>query len=168
MTTPAVSKPADKGVTSNTSHTAPGSSPASPLSSRSSPPHSQVVTRRTPDFPGASGHSTHCCAGHRVRHCNRTVAAVVAAAAVVEVGKWKTTCKVLLSVLSVFPCSHFSLSPPCDLSCVAHFLRGSDGCSPHSSTVSCRPQVWSVVNSDPPCVVPPCHVSVRHVALFLQ
>ena len=66
MTTPAVSKPTDKGVTSNTSHTAPGSSPASPLSSRSSPPHSQVATRRTPDFSGASGHSTHCCAGRLV------------------------------------------------------------------------------------------------------
>ena len=31
MTSPAVSKPTDKGVTSNTSHIAPGSSPASPL-----------------------------------------------------------------------------------------------------------------------------------------
>ena len=31
VTTPAVSKPTDKGVTSNVSHTAPGSSPASPL-----------------------------------------------------------------------------------------------------------------------------------------
>ena len=50
-----------------------------------------------------------------MRHCKRTVAAVAAAAAVVAVvavGKWKTTCKVLLSVLSVFPCSRFSLSPP--------------------------------------------------------
>ena len=55
MTTPAVSKPTEKGVTSNTSHTVPGSSPASPLSSRSNPPHSQVVARR------ASGHWTHCC-----------------------------------------------------------------------------------------------------------
>ena len=49
-------------------------------------------------------------------HCKRTVAAVAAAAAavvaVVAVGKWKTTCKVLLSLLSVFPCSRFSLSPP--------------------------------------------------------
>ena len=53
---------------------------------------------------------------------------------------------------------------PWDLSRVAHFLRGPGGCSPHSSTVSCRLQMWSVVNSDPPCVVPPCHVSVRHVA----
>ena len=45
--TSAVSKPIGKGVTSNTSHTAPGSSPASPLPSVSSPPHSQVVVRRT-------------------------------------------------------------------------------------------------------------------------
>ena len=50
----------------------------------------------------------------------------------------------------------------------AHFSRGSGGCSPHSSTVSRRLQVWSVVDSDPPCVAPPCHVSVRHVALFVQ
>ena len=110
----------------------------------------------------------HCC-GSRARHCKRTVAAVAAAAAaVVAVGKWKTTCKVLLSVLSVFPCSRFSLLSHCALSCLAHFLRGSSGCSPQSSTVSRRPQVWSVVDSDPPCVVPPCHVSVRHVALFEQ
>ena len=50
-----------------------------------------------------------------MRHCKHTVAAVAAAAAVVAlvaVGKWKTTCKVLLSVLSVFPCSRFSLSLP--------------------------------------------------------
>ena len=45
--TSAVSKPIGKGVTSNTSHIAPGSSPASPLPSVSSPPHSQVVVRRT-------------------------------------------------------------------------------------------------------------------------
>ena len=69
------------------------------------------------------------------RHCKRTVAAVAAAAAVVAVGKWKTTCKVLLSVLSVFPCSRFSLSPPAffpvsRISCAAlvaarHTLRRS-------------------------------------------
>ena len=53
MTSPAVSKPPDKGVTTSTSHTAPGSSLASPLSSRSNPPQSQVVTRRTHDFSGA-------------------------------------------------------------------------------------------------------------------
>ena len=57
---------------------------------------------------------------------------------------------------------------PSDLSCLAHFLRGPCGCSPHFSTVSCRPQVRSVVDSDPPRVVPPRHVSVRHVALFIQ
>ena len=57
---------------------------------------------------------------------------------------------------------------PWDLSRVAHFLRGPGGCTPHSSTVSRRLQVRSVVDSDPPCVAPPCHVSVRHVATFVQ
>ena len=47
MASPAVSKPIDKGVTSNTTHTAPCSSLASPLSSRSSPPQSQVVVSVT-------------------------------------------------------------------------------------------------------------------------
>ena len=42
-----MTKPIGKRVTSNASHTAPGSSPASPLPSVSSPPHSQVVVRRT-------------------------------------------------------------------------------------------------------------------------
>ena len=44
----------------NASHTAPGSTRASPLPSRSSPPFSQVVDRRTHEFSSASGHST-CC-----------------------------------------------------------------------------------------------------------
>ena len=79
MTTPAVSKPTEKGVTSNTSHIVPGSSPASPLSSRSNPPYSQVVTRRAPDFPGASGHGHIAAAAAAVA----TVAAVTAVAAVV-------------------------------------------------------------------------------------
>ena len=107
MTSPAVSKPTDKRVTSNTSHTAPGSSPASPLSSRSSPPHSQVVTRRTHEFSGASSHSTHCCAGR-----------LLAAAAVATVCwcccgcRCSTMCNVLLSLLSVSRFSHSSLSLP--------------------------------------------------------
>ena len=46
----------------NVSHTAPGSSPASPFPSLSSPPHSQVVVQRTREFSSAAGHSTHCCA----------------------------------------------------------------------------------------------------------
>ena len=57
---------------------------------------------------------------------------------------------------------------PCDLSRLAHFLRGSCGCSPHLSTVSRRPQVRSIVDSDPPSILPPYHVSVRHVALFMH
>ena len=67
-----------------------------------------------------------------------------------------------------FPLLPFLPFSPCALSCLAHFLRGPGGCSPHSSAVSRRLQVWSVVDTDPPCVVPPCHVSVRHVALFVQ
>ena len=62
----------------------------------------------------------------------------------------------------------FLSSFPGDLSCLAHFLRGSCGCSPHSSTVSLHPQVRSVDDSDPPRVLPPHHVSVRHVALPMR
>ena len=82
-------------------------------------------------------HVVHHHSGIRVRHCRCTAAAAAAAVgiAVVAVGKWKTTCKVLLSVLSVFPCSRFSLSPPASFpvsrtSCAAlvaarHTLRRS-------------------------------------------
>ena len=68
-----------------------------------------------------------------LRHCRCTVAAVAAAVAAAAVGlKWKMTCKVLLSV---FPCSRFSLSlhgtfPVSRTSCAAlvaarHTLRRS-------------------------------------------
>ena len=93
---------------------------------------------------------------HRKHHCKR-VAAVAAAAAAAAAGvvaftTWKMTCNV----------------SPCDLSRLAQFLRGSCGCSPHLSTVSRRPLVRSIVNSDPPSILPPCHVSVRHVTLFMH
>ena len=43
--------------TPNTSHTAHGSSPSSPLPSRSSPQHPPIIDRRTHEFSSASGHS---------------------------------------------------------------------------------------------------------------
>ena len=46
--------------TPNTSHTAPSSSPVSPLPSQSNLQHPQVIDRRTHEFSSASGHSTHC------------------------------------------------------------------------------------------------------------
>ena len=52
--------------------------------------------------------------------------------------------------------------------CVTHFSRGSGGCTPRSSTASCCPQVWSVIQTDPPGLLPPRHVSVRHVILFMR
>ena len=99
-------------------------------------------------------------------HCKRTAAVAAAAVvvAVVAVGKWKTTCKVLLSVLSVFPCSRFSLSPPATFpvsrtSCAAlvaarHTLRRPRAvrkCGP----LSIRTHQASL---------PPCHVSIPHMA----
>ena len=66
------------------------------------------------------------------------------------------------SRLPFLPYSHRGLS------CLARFPRGSCGCSPRSSTVSRRPQAWSAVHADPPCVSPPRHVSIRHVALLMQ
>ena len=112
-------------------------------------------------------------------HCSRIAAgaAAVAAAAVVValvavavafplLGKWKTTCNVLLSFLPVAPCSHFLPFSPCDPFCLARFPRRSRGFSPDSSMASRRPQVWAVVHTDPPGVSPPCHVSIRHIVFL--
>ena len=107
MTSPAVSKPTDKGVATNASHTAPGSSPASPLSSRSSPPHSQVVTRRTHDFSGASGHSTHCCAGRLLAAA--AVATVVGVAVVVAVVAGAARCATCCFLFFLSPVSPIPL-----------------------------------------------------------
>ena len=81
--------------------------------------HDAVVEKVT-----TTVHVVHHHSGVRVRHCRRTAAAAAAAVgiAVVAVGKWNTTCKVLLSVLSVFPCSRFSLSPPASFP-VSHTAR---------------------------------------------
>ena len=46
---------------------------------------------------------------------------------------------------------------------VASLFGCPSGCSPDSSTPSRRPHVWSAVHTDPPCVFPPCHVSIRHI-----
>ena len=101
-----------------------------------------------------------------LRHCRRTVAAVAAAVAAAAVGlKWKMTCKVLLSV---FPCSHFSLSPPGTFpvsrtSCAAlvaarHTLRRS------RAVCKCGPlltRTHHALRHHVMCLV-------RHVALFVH
>ena len=92
-------------------------------------------------------------------HCRRTNAVGVVENDVQGVA----FCSSLSSLASVSPFLPLRPFPS-----LAHFLRGSSGCSPHSPTVSRRLQVWSVLDSDPPRVVPPCHVSVRHVALFVH
>ena len=51
---------------------------------------------------------------------------------------------------------------------VAGLFGCLSGCSPDSTPPSGGAHVWSVFDSDPPCVLPPCHVSVRHVALLMQ
>ena len=101
----------------------------------------------------------------RVRHCKRTASVAAAAAPGVvafAVGKW---CRVLLSPFLLFP----SL---CLFGCPGLLnptsVSSLFGCSPDSSTVSRRPHVWSGVDTDPPCVSPPCHVSVRHIIFFVR
>ena len=51
---------------------------------------------------------------------------------------------------------------------VADLFGRLPGCSPGSAPSPGAAHVWPVVNTDPPCVVPPCHVSVRHVALIMH
>ena len=79
--------------------------------------------------------------------------------------------------LSVLPClSPFSLFqslsffPPglSDPVSVADLFGRLPACSPGSAPSPGAAHVWPVVNTDPPCVVPPCHVSVRHVALIMH
>ena len=169
MTSPAVSKPTDKGATSNTSHTAPGSLPASPLSSRSSPPQFQVVIRRTHDFSGASGHSTHRCG------CCCYCGCCGCCCCCCET--WRIMWKVASLLFLFFPASSLStffqslsLFPaglPDPVS-IADLFGRLPGCSPGSAPSPGAAHVWPVVNTDPPCVVPPCHVSVQHVALIMH
>ena len=42
---------------------------------------------------------------------------------------------------------------------VAGLFGCLSGCSPDSTPPSGATHVWSVIDSDPPCVLPPCHVS---------
>ena len=118
-------------------------------------------------------------------HCKRVAAVAAAAAAVVAVavfavGKWKTTCRVLLSSLLPSPMLPFLPSPFLPFCLFGYFLslfdpvsvadlfgRLSD-CSRGSAPFSGAAHVWSVVNTDPPCVLPPCHVCVRNVAPIMQ
>ena len=107
------------------------------------------------------------------------VAAAVVVAAGVAIalpGKCITRCRVL--ALGCLVCLSLSRSPFLSL-CLFGEARGPfdpivipslfgcySGCSPDSSTASRRPHVWSAVHTDPPCVLPPCHVS--HITLHLH
>ena len=71
------------------------------------------------------------------------------------------------TVCSVFLFFLFSLSPPLPFR-LCGSLRPCRHREPDSSTASCRPHVWSIVHTDPPCDSPPRHVSVRHIIIFLQ
>ena len=84
-----------------------------------------------------------------------------------------TVCSVFLFFL------FFRISPPLllrqkslsllfDPVIIASLFGCPYGCSPDSSTSSRRPHVWSVVHTDPPCVFPPCHVSIRHIIFFVH
>ena len=166
MTSPAVSKPTTKRVTTSTSHTAPSSSPASPLSSRSSPPHSQVVTHE-PLISQVLQVPLHIAVLDDCLLRLLLLLLLVLLWLLLWLQVQDDVQRVTFSsfCLPFFPFLSFS---PCHFSRLAHFLRGSCGCSPHLSTVSRRPQVRSIVDSDPPSILPPCHVSVRHVALFMH
>ena len=79
---------------------------------------------------------------------------------------------IVLSALSLSPSLPVSfslftlgLSDPLFVASLFGYLSG---CSPDSTPPSGGTHVWSVVDSDPPCVLPPCHVSVRHVAFLMQ
>ena len=97
----------------------------------------------------------------------RVLGLIAFAVAVLAVGKWNTTCRVLLSSLLVLPCSHFLLphfSPSASSAelwasstpvVIMSLFGCSSGCSPSSSTASRRPHVWSVVYMDPPSVSQP-------------
>ena len=92
------------------------------------------------------------------------------------------TCKIRWRVASVLllccPSSPPSLSPIFSLSpfppglsdplSVADLFGRLRGCLPDSASSSGAAHVWSVVNTDPPRVLPPRHVSVRHLALIVH
>ena len=52
--------------------------------------------------------------------------------------------------------------------CHVRLLHCSGGCTPRSSTASRRPQVWSVVYTDPRGSLPPRHMSVRDVIFLMR
>ena len=79
----------------------------------------------------------------------------------------------LLLLLPFFSCSpSLSLSfSPLGLSgplLVADLFGRLSGCSPDSPPPSGGAHVRPVVESDPPCISPPRHVSIRRVALLMQ
>ena len=125
----------------------------------------------------------------RAIHCKRvaaTAAAVPAAAsAVVVVGvavvvacKWITRCKVFplhcLVCLSPFLLHHVFPSASSARLRVSSTLSSSRACSAAllaARQIRRRPRavlhVWSAVHTDPR-VLPPCHVSLRHITFFVH
>ena len=118
----------------------------------------------------------------KLRYCHWCccVAAAVAVAGVVlvmvAVGKWKTTCRVLLSSFLFLPCSHFLL-PYFSPSASSAELRASsrrgpvrllswllarfvDGLAPSACVVRCSHGSTKRFSK--------CHVSVRHFVFFLH
>ena len=116
----------------------------------------------------------------RTRHCKRIAAVAAAAVGVAAFAEWKTTCSVLLSFLPVVPCSHFFLIPVSPSASSAKLWVSptpslSRACSAAllaDRQIRRRPRAvrmcWSAVHTDPPCVSPPRHVSVRHITFFVH
>ena len=103
------------------------------------------------------------------------VAAVAAAVAAAAVGLMGAPAVVVRraglggGLLRCF-CSVF-LSPSVSTSGLSDPVSTADlfgRLSPGSAPSLGATHVWSVVNTDPPCILPPCHVSVRHVALIMH
>ena len=100
-------------------------------------------------------------------------AAAVATVAAVVAGAGKVASLLFLFCLASPLFSLFQsllLFPPglSDPVSVADLFGRLPGCSTGYAKSIGATHVWPVANTDPPCVVPPCHVSLRHVALIMH
>ena len=92
------------------------------------------------------------------RHCIHIGAVAAAGSAAVAVALLgRCTPRNVLSLHLLGPIFFHSFSPFLPLC----FCDCSGGCTPHSSSVPCCSQVWSIFNVDPPRIYPPHHVPFR-------
>ena len=96
-----------------------------------------------------------------VQRCATPTMQQLRAAAAVAAGIGATQCATCCFLFFPSSPSPIPLFLSLRLFRLSHLLRGSCSCSPHFSTVSRRPHVRPVVDSDPPTIPPPCHVYVN-------